>query len=104
MKKIINHLKKNWIRHGFETLVVIVGVLIAFTLNDWNEYRKSKRFESKLKIELYNSIQNDIPLLDSAIRAIERIPRSCEAIDCFVFEYFPENRMNPVAFIYKELC
>ena len=27
MKKIINHLKENWIRHGFETLVVTIGIL-----------------------------------------------------------------------------
>jgi len=27
MKKILNHLKGNWIRHGFETLVVVVGIL-----------------------------------------------------------------------------
>ena len=41
MKKIINHLKENWIRHGFETLVVAVGILVAFTLNNWNEGRKT---------------------------------------------------------------
>ena len=36
MKKIINHLKENWIRHGFETLVVTVGILGAYSLNQWN--------------------------------------------------------------------
>ncbi len=34
MKKIINHLKENWIKHGFETLYVIVGILMAFGLSD----------------------------------------------------------------------
>ena len=33
MKKILNNLKENWITYGLETLVVIVGILIAFGLN-----------------------------------------------------------------------
>ena len=45
MKKIIEHLKENWIRHGFETLVVTVGILGAFTLNHWNEERKDRSME-----------------------------------------------------------
>jgi hypothetical protein len=45
MKKIIEHLKENWIRHGFETLVVTIGILAAFTLNNWNENRKNLKLE-----------------------------------------------------------
>ena len=41
MKKILNHLKENWIRHGFETLVVTIGILGAFALNTGNENRKN---------------------------------------------------------------
>lgn len=70
MVKIGKQLKEIWIRHGFETLVVIAGILIAFTLNDWNDNRKAKIFETKLKIELYNSIQNDIPRLNYNISQI----------------------------------
>ena len=40
MMKIIKGFKGNWIRHGFETLYVIVGILVAFSLDDWNESRK----------------------------------------------------------------
>ena len=43
MKKILKHFKKNWYRYGLETLVVIVGVLIAFALNDWNEEKKARQ-------------------------------------------------------------
>jgi len=48
MRKIISHLKDNWIRHGFETLVVTVGILGAFTLNNWNE--NSKRNNQEIEI------------------------------------------------------
>jgi hypothetical protein len=52
MKKIINHFKENWIKYGFETLVIIVGILGAFTLNNWNEYRKLRKTEVQVLTEL----------------------------------------------------
>ena len=45
MKKIINHLKENWIRYGFETFVIIIGILGAFTLSNWNDERKNLQAE-----------------------------------------------------------
>lgn len=56
MKKIIKHLQENWIRHGFETLVVTVGILGAFTLNNWNEDRK----ERILKTQLINDLKFEL--------------------------------------------
>ena len=56
MKKIINHLKENWIRHGFETLVVTVGILGAFTLSNWSERKKAEIAE----IEIYKEIKDDL--------------------------------------------
>ena len=56
MRKIISHLKENWIRYGFETFVIMLSILGAFTLNNWNESRKEIRedidFIMNLRIEL----------------------------------------------------
>ena len=56
MKRIIEHLKQNWIKYGFETLVVTVGILAAFGLNNWNEERKLEiqeiQYLKRLKIDL----------------------------------------------------
>lgn len=52
MKKILKHLKKNWIRHGFETLVVTIGIWGAFTLNNWNENRKSRILEKDHMVDV----------------------------------------------------
>jgi hypothetical protein len=61
MNKILNHLKENWIRYGFETFVVINSILIAFGLTNWNENRKSAndQYESldKLKLDLEYDIK-----------------------------------------------
>ena len=56
MKKNFQHFKAEAYKFGFDTLVVIVGVLIAFTLNDWNENRKLKDLESELLIDIRNNL------------------------------------------------
>ena len=52
MKKIIEHLRENWIKHGFETLYVIVGILVALGLNNWNEKRKDRILEIDILSEI----------------------------------------------------
>jgi len=80
MKKIINHLKENWIRHGFETLVVTVGILGAFALNNWNEERRANRFEDKLLRELRDRIIDGYENVDFFIRANKQTISSCKTI------------------------
>ena len=58
MKKIINHLKEEWYKYGLETLVVVVGILVAFSLNNWNESRKSNISELKSLIEINASLKD----------------------------------------------
>jgi hypothetical protein len=80
MKKIINHLKENWIRHGFETLYVIVGILIAFSLNDWNEDRKARMTEIRILNELITSLSADSSTLKFNIYQHNQAIKSCEIV------------------------
>jgi len=80
MKKIIKHLRKNWIRHGFETLVVINGILIAFALNNWNENRKLREIEFKLLREMATDLEVDLYTLDVNIALHESGAMACEII------------------------
>ena len=57
MNKILEHLRENWIRHGFETLVVVVGIVVAFGLNNWNENRKERKKEKELLEELVINLE-----------------------------------------------
>lgn len=59
MKRIIKHLKENWISHLFETLVVVVGILMAFTLNNWNERRKQEILEIQYLERLVADLAKD---------------------------------------------
>jgi len=59
MKKIIEHLKIEWHKYIFDTVVVIVGILIAFSLNNWNENQKNEdEFKAVLQ-QIYTVIDQD---------------------------------------------
>ena len=45
-----------------EILLVVVGILIALQINNWNEQRKLKAIELKLLEELYTTIEGDLNL------------------------------------------
>ena len=70
MKKIINHLKENWIRHGFETLVVTIGILGAFTLNNWNESRKNKIKSINYLTGIAEELRTDTATINAGIESI----------------------------------
>ena len=54
--KILKHLRSDWFRYGFETLAVVVGILIAFALDNWNEHRK----EDNLEIQYLNGMLSEV--------------------------------------------
>lgn len=68
MKKIIQHLRKRWLRYGLETIVVVTGVLIAFTLNNWNENIKIRSSEQRILEGLRTELLNNKQQLEIAIQ------------------------------------
>ena len=42
-----------------EIFLVVIGILIALQINNWNENKKSNRFELKMLQEIKKSIEND---------------------------------------------
>ena len=54
--RIFKHLKSDWFRYGFESLAVLVGILAAFALDNWNENRHTRKTEQlllgNLKLEI----------------------------------------------------
>ena len=56
--KVFKHLRSDWFRYGFETLAIIVGILIAFALESWGDAQKVKREEHEILIDLLNDLKD----------------------------------------------
>jgi len=78
--KIIKRFSGNWIRHGFETLYVIVGILVAFSLDDWNEDRKAKDTEISILNELISGLEMDSYTLNFNIDKHNQAIKSCDFV------------------------
>lgn len=77
MRKVVKHIRKEWYRYIFDTVVVIVGILIAFTLNNWNEKRNEhnliKAFASALVTDLHDDIKEVRIIISQIEESIIRI-------------------------------
>jgi len=78
--RIIKNFKGNWVRHGFETLYVIVGILVAFSLDDWNESRKVQITELSVLTELISGLEMDSSILNFNIDQHIQAIQSCEIV------------------------
>lgn len=78
--KISKQFKGNWIKHGFETLYVIVGILVAFSLEDWNENRKANNTEIYILNELISGLSADSSTFSFNNAKHNQAIRSCEII------------------------
>ena len=78
--RIIKNFKGNWVRHGFETLYVIVGILVAFSLDDWNGNRKAQNTELSILNELISGLEMDSNNLNYHIDLHNQAIQSCEIV------------------------
>jgi len=70
-----------------EILLVVIGILIALQINNWNELKKETDFEHKVLNELNVSIQRNIVHLNRGIKWNNEAIVSCNTI----LDYFEEG-------------
>lgn len=70
-----------------EILLVVIGILIALQLNNWNEQRKLATEETKMLTNLQLEIKDDIISLDNAIEVYQSTANSIDRI----FEFFDQD-------------
>ena len=63
-----------------EIILVVIGILIALSINNWNEGRKSRVVELKVLKQIEADLKKTLPQLDGAVNAMQEIYESCEII------------------------
>ena len=70
MKKIFKTLKKKWAEYLLEIIVIMIGILGAFMLNNWNESRKDKSEEIEVLSQIRDVLKDDIEVFENHNSAI----------------------------------
>lgn len=70
-----------------EIVLVMIGILLALQVNNWNEYRKERITEQKLYQTLINSLENDLEDANDKIAIVEE---SINAQEIFIVNSFDE--------------
>jgi hypothetical protein len=63
-----------------EILLVVIGILIAFQVNQWNEARKNRAYEVKMLTEVVHSLESDIEFWNSQMNIMEGKERIMNSI------------------------
>ncbi len=63
-----------------EILLVVIGILIALSINNWNEGRKDRIIEKSILLELGDNLERNIALIDIANAEIIEINKGTRTI------------------------
>ena len=64
--------KINWENHFVELIVVIIGITIAFMLENWRQENANHDLEQKYLNSLKSDLMSDNKLLDSTVSSVEK--------------------------------
>ena len=58
--------------------MVVIGILIALSINNWNEWKKDRMIEKSILLELEDNLERNITLIDIAAAEIIGINKGTE--------------------------
>ncbi len=69
MKETINIIRSRWREYLLEVLVIILGLLLAFALNNWNDLRIQRIEEQKILSVLHQEFEGNLKALNSILES-----------------------------------
>jgi len=83
-KSIKENKVTNYLKYAFgEIILVVVGILIAVSINNWNERLKNKTSEQELLISLLQEFETNLEILNKTIQTNTTISETCVKIGEF---------------------
>lgn len=79
-----------------EIFLVVLGILIALQINNWNEQRKTNELETKILKELQSNLTLDLREIQNGIGYMDDINKACKDI-----KYYMERHDNPPDSLFK---
>ena len=64
-----------------EIILVVIGILIALQINNWNEYRKEQNMEQQYLLGIKEDLEVDIPFIERRINGLHRKISELHSID-----------------------
>ena len=64
----------NYLKYAIgEIVLVMIGILLALQINNWNETRKDRVFEVKMLSEIRNALENDIVSFERSVLRLHKL-------------------------------
>jgi len=63
-----------------EILLVVIGILIALQINNWNEGNKAKVVEKEILQQFHAELNLDIGAIENTIKVYQKINNSCKIL------------------------
>ena len=80
MKKILETLKQKWAEYLLEIIVIMFGILGAFTLNNWNEERKNRKLEIAYLKNVNEEFKGNLIQFNQNLEEHLEIAESCDSL------------------------
>ncbi|MAB47301.1 MAG: hypothetical protein CMC05_01605 [Flavobacteriaceae bacterium] len=102
MIKFFRHIRKNLINEGKtskylkyaigEIILVVIGILIALQINNWNEKRINSNKEKAILADIHKEFVNNQKQLDSVVNGHQNVFKNCrKIIQMFPIKSKPEQ-------------
>jgi hypothetical protein len=88
-KKLLSEGKTaNYFKYAIgEIVLVVIGILIALQINNWNETRKDIAFEVKMLKEIKKALENDIISFERSVGRLKKLDSATNFMAKHIYEH-----------------